>query len=72
MDAYCRAAEVPGQLKFVVNVGSVIGRHDYLGLSAHYYLTLDDPGLEEMETLCTLPEGDILSTHFFVCDKRPR
>ena len=51
MSAYCRAAEVPGQLKLVVNVGSLIERHDYPGLSAHYNLTLDDPGLEGMETL---------------------
>ena len=73
MNAYCRAAEVLGQLKLVVDIGFVIERHDYPGLSAHYHLTLDDPGLEEMESfVCNLREGDILSTPFFVCDMGPR
>ena len=73
MNAYCRAAEVLGQLKLVVNIGSVIETQDYPGLSAHYHLTLDDPGLEEMESfVCTLREGHILSTDFFVSDKGPR
>ena len=39
------------QLKLVVNIDSVIERHDYPALSSHYHLTLYDPVFEETESL---------------------
>ena len=51
MSAYCRASDAPRQLKLVVNIDSVIERHDYPELSVHFHLTLDEPGFEEPKIL---------------------